>query len=170
MDSYGLKRVALTDTMHTSGAMFEYPHLRDVLYQPNDLFEGRELHCIEWNASANGGIKMPRLSFLGDDQNGIITTGNYVAETRHLITTFSNKVTVPQSGICGVKVRATEQWVREIIFYGKNNVKLAHLETGCNEGSYVESEFTEDEEIVGMFGTIDSNMHLKSFGLIVHTQ
>ncbi len=33
MDSYGLKRINLTSA--TSGSMFEYPHLRDVLYQPN---------------------------------------------------------------------------------------------------------------------------------------
>ena len=88
--------------------MFEYPHLRDVLYQPKDLFSGRELHSIEWNASTNGGIKMPRLSFLGDDAKGLITTGNTIKESKHVIAAYTNKAQVPQSGIRGVRVRATD--------------------------------------------------------------
>ena len=70
--------------------MFEFPHLRDVLYQPTDMFETRELFSIEWNKSTNGGIKLPRLSFIGDDIKGVITTGN--GANAKQIQSYSNKV------------------------------------------------------------------------------
>ena len=34
----------------------------------------------------------------------------------------------------------------------------------------MEAELTENEEVVGMFGVMDSNMHLKSFGIMVYSQ
>ena len=43
------------------------------------------------------------------------------------------------------------------------------MTTGCNEGSIMEVELAEDDEIVGMFGALDDNLHLKSFGIIVHS-
>ena len=48
-------------------------------------------------------------------------------------------------------------------------MNVAYIPTGCNEGRYMEIMLTEDEEIVGMFGVIDSSMYLKSFGIIVHS-
>ena len=112
---------------------------------------------------------MPRMSFLGDDKKGLIITGNTIKESKRVIAAYTHKAQVPQSGIRGVRVRATDQWVREITFFGKDQMKVAHIPTGCNEGSYIETELTENEEIVGMFGVMDSNMHLKSFGIMVYS-
>ena len=106
MDSYSLKRIELTPPSST-GMSFEYPHLSDVLYQPHELFAGRELHAVEWNQSTNGAIKMPRLSFLGDETKSVIQTSTTVQGSKVTIDTFTNRVQVPETGIRGVRVRAT---------------------------------------------------------------
>ena len=167
MDSYRLKRIPLTDQTNVQGSMFEFPHLRDVLYQPTDMFETRELFSIEWNKSTNGGIKLPRLSFIGDDIKGVITTGNGANEKQ--IQSYSNKVQVPETGVKTVVVRATGQWVREISILAPDDSKIAHIATGCDEGSIMTATLENDDEIVGMFGSLDNNMHLKSFGIIVYS-
>ena len=68
-----------------------------------------------------------------------------------------------------VVVRATGQWVREISILAPDDSKIAHIVTGCDEGSIMTATLENDDEIVGMFGSIDSNMHLKSFGLIIYS-
>ena len=50
---------------------------------------------------------MPRMSFLGDDTNAILQTGNSVAGNKLTMSTFTNKAMVPETGIRGVRVRAT---------------------------------------------------------------
>ena len=167
MNSYGLKRIPLTDQTNVQGQMFEFPHLKDVLYQPQDMFETRELYSIEWNKSTNGGIKLPRLSFIGDDLKGVITSGNVLNDKK--IQTYSNKVQVPESGIKTVVVRATDQWVREISILAPDESRIAHISTGCDEGSIMTATLQREDEIVGLFGSMDSNMYLKSFGILVYT-
>ena len=147
--------------------MFEFPHLKDLLYQPTDLFETRELYSIEWNQSKSGGIKLPRLSFLGDDTKGLITTANSMNDKK--ILQYSNKVTIPETGVKSISVRATDQWVREISILGADETRIAHMATGCNEGSIMTATLDKDDEIVGMFGSMDNSMNLKSFGIIVYT-
>jgi len=81
LELYHLKRVALSDHVMSPKELdklryFEYPRLTDVLYKRTDTFAGREIHKVDWNVSG-GSIKVPKLTFFGDDMPGAITTPDY---------------------------------------------------------------------------------------------
>lgn len=99
---------------------------------------------------------------------GVINTDTSFRESKEGLQKYANKAMIPESGIRCVKVRSTNSWVREISFLTENKQPVCQMSTGCNEGSYAEIELTEGEEIVGIFGSVDNNMHMKSFGIIVY--
>ena len=59
--------------------------------------------------------------------------------------------------------------MREISILGPDDTRIVHMATGCNEGSIMTASLGKDDEIVGMFGSMDNNMFLKSFGIIVYS-
>lgn len=127
LDRFQLRKVPLTVTK-TKGIDFEYPTVKDLLFCPSDIFELRELHQIEWQLSTNGSLRMPRLTFLGDDTEGQIQTPiNLKDPTEGHLNVYGRKVTIPDDGVKSVIVRSTNNWVRQIMIVSNQNHRICDI-------------------------------------------
>jgi hypothetical protein len=71
LERFNLRRVSLS-VGQTTGTEFEYPTVKDLLFFPSNIFELREFHGIEWQLEQSGSIRMPRMTFLGEDSDAYI--------------------------------------------------------------------------------------------------
>jgi len=140
---HSLKRVPLyipgTKAQAAGTFEFEYPRLRDVLYKPTDLFSGRELHSIEWIVTKEGGIRVPKLNFLGDDSKGLISTPDWFKLQNKTLSQGlkSYKAIIPENGLSQIRIRSTAKYIREITLAASDGKIVANLLSTCEAGESV---------------------------------